>query len=144
MKHFFKTTSLFLMSLVYYSCDQPLRQEQRVTEVVAGGPIATGTAQVITRGRRIHNQDCWMTLYRESGFHGASVTIYDGINLPALEMPDGADWRDRVQSLEMGPNATAMLYQQENYQQPAISLSASTQQPDIAFEVRSLRMLCLE
>lgn len=61
---------------------------------------------------------CWVDFFDEPDFSGPRVRIEGPTELPNLHALEGADWDDRIDSLEVGPGAEVTLYMNEGFQVP--------------------------
>lgn len=59
--------------------------------------------------------DCWLDIYDKPDFQGSHVRIEGPRDLPSLENLNGADWRSRIESLTVGPQAQVVAFKRENY-----------------------------
>lgn len=92
---------------------------------------------------------CWLRIHDGHNFTGRTLTLLGDQSLPNLEFPAGNDWEGDIDSVEVGPKATAVLYQDENYLQKKRELKAGEKVADLhksifAEGVESLRLTCAE
>jgi hypothetical protein len=71
---------------------------------------------VVTNFSAIEESGCWVTIYDEPHFSGRSITIFNGIDLPVLQLPDGTNWHGHIRSVQVGPRARLFLYGLPDFQ----------------------------
>ena len=59
--------------------------------------------------------DCWLDIYDEPGLQGNKVHIQGPRDLPNLRSLEGANWADRIDSVQVGPKAQVYAYRQEEF-----------------------------
>lgn len=87
---------------------------------------------------------CWVTLYSEENFRGDAVTIAGPRELPELDFPE---WNGRVRSLEVGPNAGAVLFGGKNFQDQDFIFIGGYREPNLEHlpewdRLESLKVTC--
>jgi len=58
---------------------------------------------------------CWVDVFDRPDFAGSRVHIEGPAALPSLAGLDGRDWSDRIESLEVGPDASVTAYRNEGF-----------------------------
>lgn len=58
---------------------------------------------------------CWVEVYEKPNFQGRSVRLHGPLELASLNIADLGDWRDRINSLRVGPSATAEVFGDANF-----------------------------
>lgn len=71
---------------------------------------------------------CFVQVWDRPDFGGVFDYINGPQHYPSLrDMPGGRIWTDRIHSAKVGPDATVMLYADENAQGATITLRADTE-----------------
>lgn len=90
---------------------------------------------------------CWVRFYDGTNYRGASLTLAGPVDMPKMDVP-GAAWRD-WDSAVVGPKATVVTYDNENYRDRTARLGPGLHAPDLRDsklgwfeEVHSARVLC--
>lgn len=90
---------------------------------------------------------CWAKIHDGEGYTGRTLTLMGKQSLPHLEFGIGSDWEGDIDSVEVGPNATLTMYDDENYADDARELTPNTRVPDLhqaLFDegIESLKLTC--
>jgi hypothetical protein len=62
-------------------------------------------------------QDCWVKVYDGDHFSDLSsnATIRGPVELPTLDLLEGKNWNDQIESLIVGPHAEVQVWKSKNY-----------------------------
>lgn len=89
---------------------------------------------------------CWATLYDRPGYEGREITLYDGVDLPEMEVGE-TDWTGKVKSIITGPKARLILYGEEFWSDRDYTVLPSTRVRSMKTlpwnEVESLKLQCV-
>lgn len=100
-----------------------------------------GTNSAIKKG-------CWTRIYDRENYVGDSLTVIGPAALADMTGPYGLNWDDRVNSIETGPNATVMVYDNEDFRDPVAQFKPGQRVPDLSKrlgffdEFASIRVEC--
>ena len=61
------------------------------------------------------NDDCWVDLYDDTQFKGEHIRLKGPIQLPNLLKVQWQNWDKKIESIEVGPKATLMVFENKNY-----------------------------
>ena len=145
---------------------------------VAGGAIAPAAAQAKTAGNKAETASggtpeaaiaadavivlvpfafasdeklangCWARLYDDTGFKGNMLSLAGPVDIPRGRIGSGFEWGHKYDSLAVGPKATLVIYDSENYRQKTATFKPGQQLADLnaklgPFEnIRSLKITC--
>lgn len=84
-----------------------------------------GTNSAIKKG-------CWTRIYDRENYVGDSLTVIGPAALVDMTGPYGLNWDDRVNSIETGPNATVMVYDNEDFRDPVAQFKPGQRVPDLS------------
>jgi hypothetical protein len=92
---------------------------------------------------------CWAKVYDGHDFNGRSLMLNGAQSLPHLEFGIGYDWKGSIDSLEVGPKAKLVLYEDENYGDKKRELKAGEKVADLhrsilSEGVESLQLICTQ
>jgi hypothetical protein len=136
-----------LLSLSTGAQDFPASPQQELQQPEPQEAPAQQPIVLLTHAARLQESGCWATLYDNVELTGARLTLFDDVELSQLRLPDGSDWRGRVRSLQVGPDARVHLYGGPNFQDrafavaPARSLDGTITLPFT--EIQSIRVTCV-
>lgn len=90
---------------------------------------------------------CWAKIYDGHDFKGKALTLNGAMSIPHLEFGQGFDWEGSIDSLEVGPKATLVLYEDENYSDKKREVKAGEKVADLhqslfSEGVESLQLVC--
>jgi hypothetical protein len=109
-------------------------------------PPENRPVKIVTPRATLERTGCWVTIYDEKNYQGQQLTSLEGFDLPHL-LFDDADWRGRVQSLEVGPNAEVTLYEEEFFQGRSYPVTAGGRLPGFVqlpwIDVASIQVTCI-
>jgi hypothetical protein len=74
---------------------------------------------------------CWVRLFPEPDFKGVDdLTIAGPTELPSLHTPaGGVYWKHKTESVIVGPKATVMVYENQQFRHQTATLSPGTREP---------------
>jgi hypothetical protein len=94
----------------------------------------------------MRDTECWVRLHDQGAFTGNHITLYEDLAVPNLALVEGQNWQGRVQSIEVGPNARAILYGSENYEDRELTIGPDSKLTGFNFlpwgDVKSIRVVC--
>ncbi|QYF93139.1 hypothetical protein KY495_20990 [Massilia sp. PAMC28688] len=105
-------------------------------------PIVPVAQDPITKG------GCWARLHDGQSFSGDALTVAGPLDMPTLVGPFGIDWKGKISSVETGPKATLMVYDNENYHQlvstfkPGVRIADVSKRLGFFDQMRSLKITC--
>lgn len=93
---------------------------------------------------------CWVKLFPQVDYKGDdSLTVAGPVDLPSLHTPrGGVEWKEKTESLIVGPRASVSIYENANYSHQTAVLKPCTQEPRLRGNLRftqsidSLRIRC--
>ena len=94
---------------------------------------------------------CWVRLWEDPNFGGATDTIFGPGEFATMKNLPGAmktDWNDKIDSIEVGPNASLMVWQDENFGNHSIIMGPGERRgnlsgtPDMEDEIGSMKITC--
>jgi Beta/Gamma crystallin len=94
------------------------------------------------------SQGCWAKLYDQQKYQGDNMMLVGPVDLPRMRGPMGMSWENKVESVETGPKAQVVIYDNENFRDRNKVLNPGSKVPELDeklgfFEnVRSLKVSC--
>lgn len=91
---------------------------------------------------------CWAKLYDQEKYQGDNMMLVGPVDLPQMRGPLGMSWENKIESVETGPKARVVIYDNENFRDRNKVLNPGSKVPDLDeklgfFEnVRSLKVSC--
>jgi hypothetical protein len=107
---------IWFLSICSIACSEIGIKGSFHTESYAARPImlaGTGTYQ---------QTGCWIRMYDEEHFRGQELLMHSGRSLRNFQFQDIEDWRGRVRSFEVGPEARVTFYEQESFAEPLLKV----------------------
>jgi hypothetical protein len=104
-------------------------------------PIAIATTETFGDG-------CWVRLYDDQNFTGNELSLIGPMDMANMRTAFGRDWSGEFDSVAVGPKATVMVYDNENYGQRVAKFQPNQRIRDLDekmgfFEdIRSLKIAC--
>lgn len=89
-------------------------------------PTEVRTDPTLARG-------CWVRLFPEPEYKGTDdLTIAGPVELPSLHSPaGGVYWKQKTESLIVGPKATVVVYENEKFRHQTATLTPGTREPQL-------------
>lgn len=89
-------------------------------------PTEVRTDPTLARG-------CWVRLFPEPEYNGTDdLTIAGPVELPSLHSPaGGVYWKQKTESLIVGPKATVVVYENEKFRHQTATLTPGTREPQL-------------
>ena len=90
---------------------------------------------------------CYIRVFDAQRFKGASDFISGPQRYPTLkDLPNGADWHDRIQSVQVGPTATATAWRDLNFRGTSVNLNTDRAYgslgEELTGEIESIEVRC--
>lgn len=79
-----------------------------------------GAAGCLLAASSVQASDCWLDVYDKTELAGTHVRIEGPAQLPSLAKLNNEDWRNRIESLSVGPKAQVLAYRQENFKEDSV------------------------
>ncbi|MEO6823559.1 MAG: beta/gamma crystallin domain-containing protein [Nitrosospira sp.] len=92
---------------------------------------------------------CWVKLYDKKNFEGGSLLLIGPINVEKMIEPIGSNWKNKVRSLETGPNANFIIYNNQNFRDEDKFIDPDKRIPDLSKKmrffdnIRSMQLNCI-
>lgn len=79
-------------------------------------------------------QGCWARIHDRENYSGDTLTLVGPISLADMSVsgPFGMNWDDRVNSIEVGPKATVIVYDNENYRDQVAQFKSGQRVADLS------------
>lgn len=61
-------------------------------------------------------KECWVDVYDKANFEGNRTRIEGPTEVPDLKTLNKEDWSNRIESLEVGPDAEAVAFRKPNFE----------------------------
>lgn len=75
---------------------------------------------------------CWVRLFDGVNYRGKDeLTIAGPLEMTALHTPRGYNWKQRTESLMVGPSATVTVYEHEQFRNKTATFEPGQQVPDL-------------
>lgn len=94
------------------------------------------------------SKGCWAKLYDERKYQGDNMVLVGPVDLAQMRGPMGMSWENQIESVETGPKAQVVIYDNENFRDRNKVLAPGTKVPELDeklgfFEdIRSLKVSC--
>lgn len=91
---------------------------------------------------------CWAKFHDNENFSGDMLTLMGPVDMPDMKGPFGIDWKGKISSVETGPKARVMVYDNENYNDLVATFKPGQKSKDVSKkmgffdEFSSLKILC--
>lgn len=91
---------------------------------------------------------CWAKFYDDQNFGGDNLTLMGPVDMADMTGPFGIDWKGKVSSVETGPKARVLVYDNENYRDLVATFKPGQKSADISKkmgffdEFSSLKIAC--
>lgn len=89
----------------------------------AGGNATAGRAKVdyvivpvvSPESKSWRQKGCWAKFYDDRNFTGDQLTLVGPVDMADMTGPFGIDWKGKISSVETGPKARVLVYDNENF-----------------------------
>ncbi|WP_151638495.1 beta/gamma crystallin domain-containing protein [Noviherbaspirillum aerium] len=91
---------------------------------------------------------CWAKFHDNENFSGDMLTLMGPVDMPDMKGPFGIDWKGKISSVETGPKARVMVYDNENYKDLVATFKPGQKSKEVSKklgffdEFSSLKILC--
>lgn len=91
---------------------------------------------------------CWAKFHDNENFSGDMLTLMGPVDMPDMKGPFGIDWKGKISSVETGPKARVMVYDNENYNDLVATFKPGQKSKEVSKklgffdEFSSLKILC--
>jgi Beta/Gamma crystallin len=91
---------------------------------------------------------CWAKLYDQQKYQGDNLMLLGPVDLPRMRGPMGMSWENKIESVETGPKAQVVIYDNENFRDRNKVVSPGSKVPELDEKlgffdnVRSLKVSC--
>ena len=92
---------------------------------------------------------CWARIHDGQNYTGRTLTLMGEQSLPNLEFGVGYDWEGDIDSVEVGPKANLVLYEDESYGDEKRDLKPNERVADVhksifSEGIESMKLTCTE
>lgn len=91
---------------------------------------------------------CWARLYDNQNFSGDSLTLMGPVDMPDMTGPFGIDWKGKISSVETGPRARLLVYDNKEFKDLVSTFKPGQKSADVSKkmgffdEFSSLKIAC--
>lgn len=91
---------------------------------------------------------CWAKFHDGENFSGDMLTLMGPVDMPDMKGPFGIDWKGKISSVETGPKARVMVYDNENYKDLVATFKPGQKSNEVSKklgffdEFSSMKILC--
>ncbi|MFL6717251.1 MAG: beta/gamma crystallin domain-containing protein [Burkholderiaceae bacterium] len=91
---------------------------------------------------------CWAKFYDDQNFSGDNLTLMGPVDMPDMTGPFGIDWKGKISSVETGPKARVLVYDNENFKDLVSTFKPGQKSSDVSKkmgffdEFSSMRVTC--
>lgn len=78
------------------------------------------------------NKGCWARIYDRENYTGDMLTLVGPVQLADMSGPYGLDWDDRVNSIQVGPQATVTVFDDPLWQERVAQFKPNQKQADLS------------
>lgn len=118
------------------------------------GEIITDVPVIVMVPMRVSNdlameKGCWVKLYDKKNYQGDSMLLVGPVNLAQMIGPFGHNWENKVRSIESGPNANVIIYDNRNFRDEDRFIDVNSKIPDLSKRMgffdnfRSMMLNCI-
>ena len=75
---------------------------------------------------------CWAKFYDDRNFAGDNLTLMGPVDMPDMTGPFGIDWKGKISSVETGPKARVLVYDNENYKDLVSTFAPAKKSADVS------------
>lgn len=99
-------------------------------------------------GKNWMKKGCWAKFHDNENFTGDMLTLMGPVDMPDMKGPFGIDWKGKISSVETGPKARVMVYDNENYNDLVATFKPGQKSKEVSKklgffdEFSSLKILC--
>ena len=114
----------------------------------AHGETAEPVVVTVTTVAFAESTGCWARIHDGHNFSGRTLTLMGSQSLPNLEFGVGSDWEGDIDSVEVGPKAKLVLYDDENFTDDPREIGPNGRIADLhqalfAEGVESMKLSCM-
>jgi hypothetical protein len=91
---------------------------------------------------------CWAKFYDDQNYAGDNLTLLGPVDMPDMTGPFGIDWKGKISSVETGPHARVLVYDNENFKDLVATFKPGQKSADVSKkmgffdEFSSLKITC--
>ena len=117
-------------------------------EIIVEAPITVMVPVEVSKNLAT-DKGCWAKLYDKKNFEGGSLLLIGPINVERMIEPFGSNWKNKVRSLETGPNANFIIYNNQNFRNEDKFIDPNKRIPDLSKKmrffdnIRSMQLNCI-
>ncbi len=103
---------------------------------------------VSTEGQNMMKKGCWAKFYDNTNFSGDTLTLVGPAEMPDMTGPFGLDWERKISSVETGPKARVLVYDNENFNDLVSTFKPGQKSNDVSKkmgffdEFKSVKIAC--
>lgn len=75
---------------------------------------------------------CWAKFYDSQNYGGDNLTLMGPVDMADMTGPFGIDWKGKVSSVETGPKARVLVYDNENFKDLVSTFKPGQKSPDVS------------
>ena len=75
---------------------------------------------------------CWAKFYDDKNYGGDNLTLLGPVDMADMTGPFGIDWKGKVSSVEAGPKARVLVYDNENFKDLVATIKPGQKSPDVS------------
>lgn len=116
--------------------------------IVALGAAQAQAATDVSR-QELQAKTCWIDLFEDTKFDADDphVRVMGPMELSSLKNLQGRDWNNEVESVILGPDATARAYSEKNFKGTELAFAPGQRVPDLgkldmSDDIESLKLSC--
>lgn len=83
-----------------------------------------------------HNQwkkkGCWAKFYDNQNYGGDNLTLLGPVDMADMTGPFGVDWKGKISSVETGPKARVLVYDNENFKDLVATFKPGQKSADVS------------
>lgn len=91
---------------------------------------------------------CWAKFFDDQNYKGDNLTLLGPVDMADMTGPFGIDWKGKISSVETGPKARVMVYDNENFKDLVATFKPGQKSPDVSKkmgffdEFSSVKIVC--
>lgn len=75
---------------------------------------------------------CWAKFHDDQNYKGDNLTLVGPVDMADMAGPFGIDWKGKISSVETGPKARVLVYDNENFKDLVATFKPGQKSPDVS------------
>jgi len=75
---------------------------------------------------------CWAKFYDDQNYGGDNLTLIGPVDMAEMTGPFGIDWKGKISSVEIGPKARVLVYDNDHFKDLVTTFKPGQKSPDVS------------